>query len=1390
MSTLQQDIDSYIKGLQGRVGSPVETINGKPIDSSPRIIDPDTIAVGDTSYRLQGFNMPETAKQQGGIMVPSNERVRGTQGYVDKIARLGGYTNLETTGKKDPYGRVLADQTNSQGMSLGDLLTAVGVAKVNQHSSEQAVREGMQIQGYSRLFPEMADRDLILREANKFKEEELKSLGGNPLYAPRQIAFDEKEYAGISRSVGIPAVKEEVDEIARLERILANETLSPSKRQDLHNKLKESRERLYLAATTPNPVRGVLVRNEDRNMMNQAHRQFRTSLYHAGLDMVKGFGGLLEMAGDDGRWEWLAEKGREISRAKTAQMETLPETLSSYRDIRTDNPWVTVTDSATYVTNLFAGTIPHLALITASTVATGGMGPVLGFTLSSVPSSLLYMGSIYADQEEGGKNPELAAAMGISAGVLDRIGFAGMFMKSNVFTTVGRKEIIEQMVAKGMRPDDASKLLLEATKKELVDLSGMGAEFARKQYLTSQSMLRSTADVLARGGSEGFTESLQTLAEMVGSYGEWNLDAQYERHFYDNLVDGFIGGKAMGSTIGLGAAAIDASQWHSIADALADNDRQLTENQAFMTDQINRAAYGPVDTKNPAVNSVEGAVGYAKGVSTATRGGLRDLPASEGAWNGFKAVMMDPIRLFRSLVNTAVPSVVKKDGTFKYNLAYLGAIMGKMGLLPGNHYAGYKQRLVGSFGGMTAESLAHKLKLPVAKAEGLVKDAWINYWSKGKELPQTGDNLLLQAWKNEADLMIAKMKAVADSEGIQVPELLGENPLFESVSIDPVSYMKNRDRVVEALMAAGVSRKLADEASRNIASGDPAKASSSRRFMAEHGIFSNPELKDIFEENIFHSMENLKQDIAARVANEKYLGEDGQYLANLLKAAWEAGEFESEHQYRDTVKNVRDWYDIVSGKYNTLDNYPFIQNVIGWGSTLVMLATLGKATISSMPEIAISTMGTNGNKVKDQLRVYWETFAAEYKSDINRGTSFATAKLGLDIARSIGHENLRGRIEDLENQMANLKEGDDPSKYKNLEEKVRKLYSQDIGRNLFEVLGYNETGYNTQTRFELTEANHRKAMQAFSSIIGLRAMTDATRIAALSVGADIINSKLTNLRLIPAESRGAAFSTGKGMSKSQFQDLKELQSFGMNVHAMLELMEKIPDNIESFFTKEALSSSLENQSSVQAQIADQLMTTLGNMLDSKVVNPQAHNMPKYYHDPRFRIFTVMTRFIAALHATILPKLYRDYIVQGDAGMRYQAFSIIAAALALGWISNWLKDELSYEDGTSPYIRTAAQKAQRALYGSGLTGRFEKVIDAVVPLYPDRKPNPLNNPLGFSYATARDLAPPIAWGDSFVRGMYNVLQGDTEKGAGQLARTMPIVGSFPSMRKDIADQFKE
>ena len=89
-----------------------------------------------------------------------------------------------------------------------------------------------------------------------------------------------------------------------------------------------------------------------------------------------------------------------------------------------------------------------------------------------------------------------------------------------------------------------------------------------------------------------------------------------------------------------------------------------------------------------------------------------------------------------------------------------------------------------------------------------------------------------------------------------------------------------------------------------------------------------------------------------------------------------------------------------------------------------------------------------------------------------------------------------------------------------------------------------------------------------------------------------------------------------------------------------------------------------------------------------VAMPQKLNRPKFYSDPRFKLFTTLQGYISTFTSTILPVIYSNLLKPGASTQRRKgALATMAALMALSYLSQGIKT-VSYTHltlPTTPYV---------------------------------------------------------------------------------------------------------
>ena len=155
--------------------------------------------------------------------------------------------------------------------------------------------------------------------------------------------------------------------------------------------------------------------------------------------------------------------------------------------------------------------------------------------------------------------------------------------------------------------------------------------------------------------------------------------------------------------------------------------------------------------------------------------------------------------------------------------------------------------------------------------------------------------------------------------------------------------------------------------------------------------------------------------------------------------------------------------------------------------------------------------------------------------------------------------------------------------------------------------------------------------------------------------------------------------------------------------------------------------------------------------------------------------TQFNGFIATFTANIVPKLWNKGLRKGTPQIKYDTFVLILTMIALGGASQMLKDMLKFGE-PSPYLDGVGY-AQRALYSSGVLGQFERVVDTVAPLYPQR-----DNGLEWVFNTiVGEAGPSVRLLSNAVTGVGNLAAGEAERGFRNLGKTLPMVAPLTGLR---------
>ena len=1397
-----------------------------------RKIDNDTYAVGNQSSRATGFDTPEvTHVLPGNIIQPGQD-----QGASDLIYKGLAENNFKLKGSKgkDTYLRSLPNIVDNSNQTAATWVTKNLLAPVSDQTNINDFNAQELERAKAKSFPGYREANPYLDAGLKAEENRIKDLfdqGYKVTSVPKYTYRSTEELSNARNTYGNKALGEARKDYEFYSKLSEDTRLGSDDRNNYKQKAEDARKAMFIAANSSDKMFNkniVTQSSEDRFDTNQSKNQITDSF----ISGLRGTGlwaaGQFEQFGDDYKIDYLSKTGRRAAFNIKKDMGAAPETHQSLTEAMngSNSLWGKLSSASQVVANSLASSTPAVATLAAGGLIGAGAKAALGLDAfaSAVAGgtlpTLLFSGKNYEAQPEGKKDSSLALATGFFEYAAEKFGLDHLLGSGgSIYRVADRDKIVKGIVDKGLQAGkvisrgEALKELEQLTKKELVKLADFADDWTKKQYFSKEAIKNGAINFSANAAIQGGTEGLQQYSEMLGQMGAGAglADPARQRDFTKQMVDSVGAGIGFAGTFYGPKAAFDTMHWHAIHSGTKDYERQLAEAQQYQALNAERVA------NKSGFESVEELTDQLKVHTEKTSSDdLYKLPAARGLVNTLKEAIKDPLTLFRQNAMGISKnglfgdnSIINDDGSFKEYLTQIMSIFNGQ-YLPGASASRYKQNLIGRFIPFNSDTIAGSLKVSKQELNDILTDARVNYWSKKQDLPtDTLDlelnkrNDLLNNWRDNELAIQESMKNLAIQYGVPTGELTNDNAFMESSIVHKDALIKNKVNFIDELVKSGASHSEATQAYNNLLSNDPNRVADARAFVSNKGLINNPTLSNVFQQDILASSEAIKEHYAGAIRDAKYFGKNGSNLALLLRKAYDNNEFgpkgtkEADTAYKQAVGRTQIAYEIHTGNYHRGKENTYWAKAQAYVATGTMLASLPKAAISSISEIFTALLGTPADKIIPQLQANVTNFVGEIKGDLNRLAPLGNMLMGISAMRRVPNTELQHKLDsivDKENELQKKlqdaldrgSKGQDVSKDIKRIDAEREALNAEVSKemlnnkidlaNLYQNLGYNDSGYSAASKFEYGDGVHHRMMSIFARTIALRAQTDANRMSVLSVASDILMSHLRTLLMVPKDKRSVAFTSGRGLSKEQAMALTELQQYGMDVNAFLLALENKPN--EDFFRMDYM---VNNSDSQYSKLAEQVQTILANFVDSKITNPQPHNMPKYMYDPRLRLITLMQRFVVAQTAVLIPRLYKQYLISGHAGMAYSAFFTIASSYLAASLGNALKDQLSYGE-ESPYIKGKAKKFQRNIYGSGVLGRMENIVDKFSPLYPQKTPAITEHPLDFTYEKAKDLSPQVGWLAKTGEGTKMVLEGKTNEGLNKAARALPVLGGFPQMTK--------
>ena len=603
----------------------------------------------------------------------------------------------------------------------------------------------------------------------------------------------------------------------------------------------------------------------------------------------------------------------------------------------------------------------------------------------------------------------------------------------------------------------------------------------------------------------------------------------------------------------------------------------------------------------------------------------------------------------------------------------------------------------------------------------------------GTELDALSDKMLIQQRKynpqlNKLNNYLARFKSLDKAKVNANPEK------FKKLLVQEYDWI-NLEKANEIVKGILENPQIADVDTFDneiegfsVTKGMPIPGSHRKRTLS---LAQNDEFEDFMEQELFANVNYASKQAARYISYETFVGKNGSVINKLLDRALAEGLTEEEVAL--VASRLRDLLDAESGNYKrpTNENLKTLEKIQKNFITFTIFVGLPLATLSSVVELAITMKGLTNEQIFNK-------------------------KGGLAVmGRELGNMFWNGAVEV-------------GSKLTNKEFAFRESMAQQKLREL----GFFDQNVGAATKTGVTETNELRQgiLNEFFKWNGLQGWTQMTRAIRAGIATDYIFNHHDTLTL-----------TSQYTTKEAEQAKESLRNIGVDID-LLTRYRDLSNEITFRTEMEGAEPELTAQEQRLLELGRQMMNDATfNFINEAIMLPKASNRPLLYQDPRFALFTQFQGFISVFTATFLPKLWGEYVKRGSPEMTYQAFSMMALMIVLGYASQELKDRVKY-GGPTPYLDDF-EKARRAVNSSGLLGTGERVINTIIPIYPQRT----DGLIDYTWSEVSGQSPALTTLNNMGAGAVAALEGEPRRAANQLLKSTPIIGTVTQARQFVADE---
>jgi len=967
----------------------------------------------------------------------------------------------------------------------------------------------------------------------------------------------------------------------------------------------------------------------------------------------------------------------------------------------------------------------------------------------------------------------------------------------------------------GLTREQAALALQKMTKRQIVSYANDAGKFAGTQLAKGAVVKRLASRITQGAAFEGSTEMLQELtmytAAVIGSEKTWDFDELQHR-----ITNAVIAGGLMGASFATPGGVWEAGQWRDASIAMSKYDGRFDDAADTFRSEARDPDTGRVADLNEIIKEEWADTTRPKSApkpkkpksdmdeydqmqqSDVDAEEVEDVKFTDRADAGqetydekpstdsLKDGLMDPAFTLRDARDTVFTiERLQKSKTLRRLYDMLGGKANKVHhgidfhsdkmlnfesferLIPEVRalYAAFK--LDGKRSGAKREALSalvydfYNVHIkPITEKEGN-NQTWITGDSVIAMIDW--DNLKPQFQENSAALkdLIDRLYQVDRKmyEGVTLAQATANVPpigdlqdhIFRSKSFLKSAISANKEKFINLLMAEkgltveeanGVTNTILDNPEINtldeafdLTKGGITPKTHKRRSL---DIADNKAFSEFFENNLFDNLENSMKSAARYMTMTRFVGPNSSLLTSMFDKIQReftegledgsADQLSAETDVNDIARLTRDLINADSGNYKRIESDVLrgTQKALTLTGVLTML---GLAAPMSIVEFALTPVGVDTqtlNKNVGSLGMILGREIFEYFAEVGRLT-------GVAPQRSSFETKIKSR--DKKDTDVRFVEYNDPA-------------------GLNRRVGYGDARTGQAQLTGVTEFNKftKNLMDAFFKVIGLNAVTNATRTIRASFFNDFL---IRNLDILHQQKNEGTADTNETREARRF-----LEKMGIPPDIMLELSEQL------------IAANGNPSPELQVKWERQFDNGLFNFINEAVPLPDAMGRPLFYSDPHYAMFTQFQGFISKFTAHHIPRLY-DLVKNATPGFKYSTFATLMSMLLLGYAAQHLKDLIKFGE-SSPYLEDN-EKYLRALYSSGLLGTTERVLsnNMLFPLYEDR-----SRTMGeaiWNFGTGE--APSSAIFENVYKLGHGLIEGDSRSIVKSSASLTPLMAPF-------------